>query len=180
MDKTQVRNVINGLTPGSRLAIQFGGDAKDNSGTYKVLKVRVGRGKNGSKIVDLENLQDGSLVSTGTAQSDVIINMTTSDGIRHGLESEKELRTFFEVDISRAVALKEQFKTLQTAKGDIMIDVVSTVPEYNGKFTIAGTRQVRGRYGQIILELRSVDYPGLNTELWSYRHSGIITRITVL
>lgn len=180
MDKNEVRNIINGLVPGSRLSVEFGEDSQDKNGSYKVLKTRVGRGKNGSRIVDLESLADGSLVSTGTAESHNIVNMTTSDGVKHGLDSVKQLRKFYEVDISRAIALKEQFKTLQTSTGDVTIQVDSTVPEYNGKFIIESTRQVRGRYGQIILNLKSVDYPGLTTELWSYRHSGIVTRITVL
>lgn len=178
MNKQQIRKVLNSLSPGDTLSINFAGDQTDSSGAFKVLKVKAGRGKGGSRLVELQ-AADGSLLTTGTPKSNQIVNMTTADGEIHGLESEQELRTFFEVDISRAVAFKEKFKTLEASTGDTVIEVESTEDSLNGKFAVMSTKQLRGRFGQIVLNLKNVANGELQ-ELWSYRHSGVVTRITVL
>lgn len=179
MDKQQIRSVISNSQPGDVLEFCFAGSKSDSSGSYKVLKTRRGRGKGGSLLVDLQLVSDGSTLTSGTPDSDSIVNITTPDGVVHGLSSETELRTFHKVDISRAVALKEQFKTLQTqVSGETIIDVEATEPKLSGKFRIVGSRLLRGRFGQIILDLESVD-SGESQSLWSYRHSGVITRISV-
>jgi hypothetical protein len=179
MDKQQIRNIVSSVQPGDKLSFNFAGDKSDSSGLCKVLKVRPGRGKGGSLLVDLQ-AEDGSTFTTGTPDSEVIVNITTADGVVHGFSSETEIRTFHKVDISRAVALKEQFKTLQTlTAGDTIIDVESSEASLSGKFKIVGSHQLRGRFGQIVLDLESVD-SGEAQSLWSYRHSGIITRISVL
>ena len=179
MDKLQVRKLIDSVAPGDKISFNFAGDLSESSGEFKVLKVRPGRGKGGSLLIELQ-AADGSLITTGTPYSEKIINITTVDGTVHGLSSESELRTVYSVDISRAVALKEQFKTLQTmTTGDTVIEVESTEPSIAGKFKIVSSKQLRGRFGQIVLGLVSVE-TGESQELWSYRHSGVITRISVL
>lgn len=179
MDKLQVRNIIKSLASGDKISFNFAGDLSDSSGEFKVIKVKPGRGKGGSLLIELQ-ATDGSLLTTGTPYSEKIVNITTVDGTVHGLTSESELRTVYSVDISRAVALKEQFKTLQTmTQGDTVIDVESSEPSIAGKFKIVSSKQLRGRFGQIVLGLESVA-TGEAQELWSYRHSGVITRISVL
>jgi hypothetical protein len=179
MNKTQIRNIFSNSQPGDEVTIAFAGEKSSQSGTYKFLKSRRGRGKGGSLLAELQ-AADGSLLTTGTPDSDVVINIITPDGQKHGLESEKDIRLSFKVDISRAVALKEQFKTLQAStSGDTIIDVDSTEPAFSGKFKIVDSRQLRGSFGQIILDLVSVE-TGVSQSIWSYRHSGIITRISVL
>jgi hypothetical protein len=179
MDKQQIRNIVSSVQPGDNISFNFAGSKSDSSGLCKVLKVRPGRGKGGSLLVDLQ-AADGSTFTTGTPDSEVIVNITTPDGVVHGLSSETEIRTYHEVDISRAVALKEQFKTLQArTSGDTVIDVESSEASLSGKFKIVGSRQLRGRFGQIVLDLESLE-SGEAQSLWSYRHSGVITRISVL
>jgi hypothetical protein len=59
----------------------------------------------------------------------------------------------------------------------------STVPEFNGTFSVTQGRLEKGKYGQVHLWLtrenaEATDIPEI--ELWSYRHSGIITDFEVL
>ena len=101
MDKLQVRKLIDSVAPGDKISFNFAGDLSESSGEFKVLKVRPGRGKGGSLLIELQ-AADGSLITTGTPYSEKIINITTVDGTVHGLSSESELRTVYSVDISRA------------------------------------------------------------------------------
>ena len=177
MDKTQLKTVITSLSAGDKVTVNFAGAQASSSGSYKVLGTKRGRGKGGCLLVNLQ-AADGSLLTTGTPQSAEIVNLVTSDGTVHGLTDASQVVQVYTTDLSRAVALKEQFKTFLTAEGNVNIEVVSSEPEYNGIFKIQSSRQVRGRFGQIILNLEATD--GSMHELWSYRHSGIVTRITVI
>lgn len=176
MNKTELKTLISNLSAGEEITVTFLGDMSDNSGTFKVLGTRRGRGKGGSLLVDLE-ASDGSTITTGTPRNTDIMNITLSDGTLHGYTNEAEVPRVFDTDTSRAVALKEQFNTLLDADGSFTVDVESPEDVYNGTFTVTSAKKARGRYGQVILTL--ADSQGVERELWSYRHSGIVTRITV-
>ena len=175
MDKQELKSVIQGLSAGDSLTVNFVGEKADLSGAFKVLGTKRGRGKGGSLLVELE-ASDGSTLTTGTPESNVILNVVTADGTLVGFQNEADLPRLFDVDTARAVALKEQLGSLLDAEGDVTVDVESSEEDFAGKWTVKSARKSRGRYGQVVL---SLDNGSVQRELWSYRHSGIITRITI-
>ena len=175
MDKQELKNVIQGLSAGDSLTVNFVGEKADLSGAFKVLGTKRGRGKGGSLLVELE-ASDGSTLTTGTPESNAILNVITANGSLAGFKNEADLPRLYEVDTARAVALKEQLGALLDAEGDVTVDVESSEEDFTGTWTVTGARKSRGRYGQVVL---SLDNGTVKRELWSYRHSGIISRITV-
>lgn len=180
MNKHEAKSLIASLESGSNIRVNLADDLAERSGNYKVLTVRRGRGKCGSLLVDLQSNEDDSLLTIGTPQSSKIVNFVLPDGSTVGLDNALECNIKYEIDVARAVALKEQFKNLLTVtpESEIKIVVASTKEQFNGTFDLLSARQVRGRFGQIVLSLKNA--AGESMELWSYRHSGIITRITVM
>lgn len=175
MNKQAMKNTIQSLTAGDNLTVNFVGPKAGQSGTFKVLGKKTGRGKGGSLLVELE-APDGSTLTTGTPESNVILNMITSDGNLIGFKNETDLPRLYTIDTTRAIVLKEQLKTLLDAEGDVTVDIESSEPEYSGAWTVTGARKSRGRYGQVVL---SLDNGKQKREFWSYRHSGIVSRITI-
>lgn len=178
MDKKQLRNVITSLTPQSQIDITFLADKASHSGTWTVLRVKTGRGKGGSKVMDLLNPATKQTLTTGTPESDKILNITVN-GQLHGYTQESEIPVSYEKNLTQAALLKESFKRLLPAEGDVEVEIKSTVSDFNGTFTVNKAKTLAGRGGQIVLSLENVD-TGAKTELWSYRHSGVITGFTIL
>lgn len=176
MDKSALKSVINGLTPGQVIGITFVGDKAHLSRDWTVVKVRTGKGKGGSKLLELV---DGArnTITTGTPESGYILNMTVN-GTVHGATSEADLPVVHEPNAARATELKEAFRSLVGAEGDRRVSIESSIADLNGTFTVNRGVQLRGRGGQIRLELERPD--GTSAEVWSLRHSGVISSFTIL
>lgn len=176
MDKSALKSVINGLTPGQVVGITFIGDKAHLSRDWTVVKVRTGKGKGGSKLLELV---DGArnTITTGTPESGYILNMTVN-GTMHGATSEADLPVVHETNAARATELKEAFRSLVGAEGDRRVSIQSSITDLNGTFTVNRGVQLRGRGGQVRLELERPD--GSSAEVWSLRHSGVISSFTIL
>lgn len=176
MDKKELKSVIATLSPGSAVTLTFLGEYADRTGTYTLESVKVGRGKGGSRIMMLRS-ESGGAMEAGTSQSDFILNITGPDGVRHGHESASEVPQKFETNKDLAKNLKEQMTAVVGFPGST-VRVTSTEPGYNGDFTVTDGSKLKGRYGQVRLALE--DASGTSRELWSYRHSGIVSAFEVL
>lgn len=182
MDKTQLRNVFATLTTGQTLEINFGGARSHLSGAYRVERLRTGRGKGGSRLLDLVRLSDGQVVTTGTPDSTNIVNLVV-DGMRHGLENASDLPVVY----GRNKLMNKEFKVvaksiLELRKRDSSasprITVDSSIPEFSGTFDVVGAQRGRGRGGPCRLDLTEVG-TGRALTLWSSRHSGAIRSIAL-
>lgn len=183
MDKNSVRSFINTLNPGTSLTINFIGGGLTNSlgvqsassGTFTFNSKSTGRGKGGSLIMHLTD-SNGSSVQIGTSNSDSILNMQATGGEMVGFSSAADMPVDYPRDDQSASRLKSIATTLVGTTGR-RVTVVSSLPHLNGTFTVQRATQLRGRNGQIVLTLSS----GSEThELWTYRHSGVVTSIEVL
>lgn len=177
MDKSALKSLISTFTPGQVIGITFLGDKAHLSRDWTVVKVRTGKGKGGSKLLELV---DGArnTITTGTPESAFILNMTVN-GTLHGASSEAEVPVVYETNATRATELKDAFKSLVGAEGDRRVSIQSTITDLNGTFTVNRGIQLRGRGGQVRLELERVG-SGERAEVWSLRHSGVISSFTIL
>lgn len=177
MDKSALKSVISTLTPGTVVGITFIGDKAHLSRDWTVVKVRTGKGKGGSKLLELVDAARNT-ITTGTPESGYILNMTVN-GTMHGANSEADLPVVYETNAARATELKEAFKSLVGAEGDRRVSIQSTITDFNGTFTVNRGIQLRGRGGQVRLELERVG-SGERVEVWSLRHSGVISAFTIM
>jgi hypothetical protein len=177
MDKSALKSVINGLTPGQVVGITFVGDKAHLSRDWTVVKVRTGKGKGGSKLLELVDGARNTIV-TGTPESSYILNMTVN-GSMHGFSSEADLPVVYETNAGRATELKEAFKSLVGAEGDRRVSIQSTITDLTGTFIVTRGTQLRGRGGQVRLDLERVG-SGEKVEVWSLRHSGVISSFTIM
>lgn len=175
MDKKELKSVIATLSPGSEVALTFLGEYAARTGTYTLESVKTGRGKGGSRIMMLRG--SNGTMEAGTSQSDFILNITGPDGVRHGHESASEVPQKFETNKDLAKNLKEQMTAVVGFPGST-VRVTSSEAGYNGDFTVTDGSKLKGRYGQVRLAL--LDASGTTRELWSYRHSGIVSTFEVL
>lgn len=171
MDKSSLKSVIGSLSSGQVINVTFIGDKAHLSRDWTVVKVRTGKGKGGSKILELVDSARNT-ITTGTPDSAYILNMTV-DGTMHGYLSEADVPVVYASNAEMAGVLKERFRRLLDAEGDRTVNIVSSIDDINGRFTVNRATQLRGRGGQIRLDLENVD-TGAKTEIWSMRHSGVI------
>lgn len=184
MDKRTLRSVLVGLNVGDQLSVVFRSNLSSPSGEYEVVNKRRGRGKGGSWLVDVKLANMGSLAcetfTIGTSRNDDVVSVVV-DGQFYGFKHENEMPANYETNTAQAVALKEQFKALLANIDETqpMVEVVApSAPEVDGNFTVTAGRQLRGRAGQVVLTLQRDT--GETVELWSYRHSGVVDRFTVV
>ena len=183
MDKTLLRSVIVGLTPGQEINVTFRGTLQGQTGNYETVATRRGRGKGGSWLAELRpiggNSPSDDVVTIGTPKNDDILNVTV-DGVCSGYAQESEVPANYETNGGSAVQLKEVFKTLMNAaETRPVVEIVAPrAPEIDGTFTVVNAKQLRGRAGQIVLTLESTT--GEQVGLWSYRHSGVVDNFTVV
>ena len=178
MKKAELKTVISALTPGEQVRFTFLGEKAGQTGDFEVLQTRVGRGKGGSMLIELRTSAGETLV-TGTPESDLVLHVVTSDGVLHGYETEASVPPVFETNAGAAALLKEKFLLLLDAESQYTVKVTSTHQPYNGQFTVVSAKQLRGRYGQVVLTLGSG--PGTETfELWSHRHSVAVAGFEVI
>jgi hypothetical protein len=177
MDKKELRNVITQLKASDKIRIVFLGEKAHLTGDYTVLKVRTGRGRGGSKIMDLVD-SNKNTISTGTGDSAFILNIT-ANGVFVGSHSPEASIESYPKDLAMAETLRAKFASLLDAEGDYTITVSSPMPELNGTWVVNRAAKVQGRVGQIKLLLEDPQN-GRKTELWSYRHSGAVTNFSIV
>lgn len=182
MDKTQLRNLFSTLTAGQNLEITFGGARAHLSGSYSIERVRRGRGKGGSRLLDLTSLTGGAPLTTGTPDSGTIVNVTVN-GERFGLDSAADLPVVFGRNRTISNEFKRLTKSILAArKADAAVvqtlTVESDVPEFAGTFSVVGAQRCRGRGGPCRLDLSEVG-TGRAVTLWSSRHSGAIRALAL-
>jgi hypothetical protein len=176
MEKATLKTVLQSLTAGDTLTLNFRSDKALQSGEYTLVGTKKGRGKGGSLIAELKSVTSGDLFAVGTPNSDDLVNVIVN-GTQHGFESESEIPFEYPTNVALAATNKEFFKTIKdaTVESPIGINVVApTVPELNGTFSVVSVVQLRGRGGQMVLKTAE------GTEIWSYRHSGVIESISLV
>lgn len=174
--KKNLKTLIAGFEPGEQIQVTFLEDLAERTGDYTVVEVKTGRGKGGSKNMTLKNA-DGDTFTTGTPVSHKILNVVTSDGTCHGFENASDVPKLFETDAGAHEALKKQMRALVSTTG-ARVRIQDNKGEFGGEYVITQGQQLRGRYGQVRLTLLADD--GQVSELWSFRHSGIVTSFEVL
>ncbi len=176
MDKSVLKSAIAGLTAGQNINLTFVGAKSHLTGDWSVVKIKTGKGKGGSKLMELVN-GDKETLTTGTPESQYILNMTI-DGNMIGYASEADVPAVFEKNTEKATELKSVFQALKGAEGNKRVTITATVPELTGTFIVNKQSQLRGRGGQIRLDLARIDSDE-TVEAWSLRHSGIIQTFVI-
>ena len=188
MEKKDLKGVIVGLNTGDTLSVTFlstvpADERYDGIRTlagqtveFTLVETRKGRGKGGSQLMVLKTAS-GDKVTTGTPHSDAILNVTGPNGVLVGHESEADVPKTYETNAGRAAELKTAFQDFVGVTG-ARVCLDSTEAEYKGEFTVTAAEQLRGRHGQVRLTLQATN--GRTTQVWSYRHSGVVTKVEVL
>lgn len=177
MEKATLKSVIGNLETDQVITINFHSTVPHPSGEYRVESKRKGRGKGGSMLAEVSMVTDdpnSEPITIGTPRNNDVVNVVI-DGVMHGYETEEAVPALHETNETKATMFKGQFKKLlaKDVEFPVVATVVSTVPELNGTFNVTGARQLRGRGGQVVLTTEQ------GTELWSYRHSGIIQEFSL-
>lgn len=178
MDKNVLRSVLRDLSAGQTVSVQLRGTPASRS--YSVISTKRGRGKHGSLLATLRMLDEPmQFLDIGTPQNEDVLSMTV-DGNFYGVRTEREDPPTYRPDEAQATRMKAGLIRLTGEAGrGSRLRLESSVPEYNGLFTVANGRLERGKYGQVHLWLTPEGSED-TIELWSYRHSGIITSFEVL
>lgn len=197
MDKAQLKNIFAALNKHNKIQITFASTLpsgtkvspdlahlQGTSDTYIVADFKTGRGKGGSKLLVLRKEDSNAIsdrITLGTPDSAVIMNITTPDGVMHGYETEQEMPKDYPTNAQNAASLKEQLKSMLMMSRGTQIQIESSEPDsgLHGIFTLVNVEKSAGRYGQMVMNLETVE-DSSPRQLWSFRHSGIVKRITVL
>lgn len=176
MEKTVLRSVLKDLTPGQVISVHFRGQPGPQG--YTILSTKRGRGKHGSLLAMMEH-PGQTPVEIGTPRNMDILSITV-DGNFFGVHSEREEPPVYPTDDARATMMKAALNSLtgEIGRGK-RLRLESDVPEFNGTFVVTQGRLEKGKYGQVHLWLTREESQE-TVELWSYRHSGIITNFEVL
>jgi hypothetical protein len=182
MDKNQLRSLFSAVTSATELEITFGGPRAHLSGAYRVVRTRTGRGKGGSRLLDLTRVSDGQTLTTGTPDSNTIVNIVV-DGVRHGLDNASDLPVVFGRNKSVSNEFKRVTRSVMERRRSVSdaaatVTVESDLPEFSGTFSVANAIRCRGRGGPCRLDLVETG-TGRELTLWSSRHSGAISSITL-
>jgi hypothetical protein len=191
MDKQELKALLIGFEKGIDITVNFvggkGGVApgskadsprgKGESGEYRVLESKRGRGKDGSRLCTLMSLASDNIIEIGTPNNNEIMNIITADGVIHGAKSESELpRVFPKADETQTQTFKESLRPFLKLNGvETKVQVESTIPEYNGVFTLLLAKLNVGRFGQITMNLKAED--GSEWTLKSHDHASVITSV---
>jgi hypothetical protein len=164
------------LTPGDVVKVHFRGT--EGPRAYLVMSTKRGRGKHGSllAVIACDELGEKEI---GTPRNEEIISIM-SRGNFYGAQTEQEDPPTYAPDEAQATRMKAGLNRLtgEAGRGKIL-RLESSVPEYNGTFVVTNGRLEKGKYGQVHLWLTR-EGTAESVELWSYRHSGIITSFEVL
>jgi len=188
MEKKDLKELVSGLNTGDTLTVTYLSTMPSDTRydavrgfagqtvEYSLVETRTGRGKGGSQLMVLRTVS-GDTITTGTPHSDAILNVRGPNGALVGFETEADVTKVYETDTVRALDLKKSLVALVGMTG-AKVRLVSTEQEFSGDFDVLSATKLKGRYGQIRLSLRAAD--GQSVDLWSYRHSGIITSVEIL
>lgn len=170
MDKKELKTAISKLTKNQNITINFRNELTNKSGNYSVLNVKKGKGKGGSLILELVPENGGESIVVGTPQSENILNLIV-EGQLTGFESENDVPVVVATNAAQATLLKDFFKDLSV--GTEVTLSSAEMSEFNGTFKFQSFKPSKGRYGQIVVSLKT--NVGNTIELWTYRHSGAIS-----
>lgn len=189
MDKQILKNILEKVQVGAELEVNFLFDFSGLSGKYKVLESKLGRGQGGSRIVKLQNLETNETLESitigdkakfiGTPISEYILNVSVNGEV-HGDNSVTDFTISHPKNKEAATQLREALEPLTklTDKGaGKKIKIQSVDPSINGEWTLKMAYISPGRFGQIVLKLKNNE--GKETELWTYKHSGLVEGIEV-
>ena len=179
MNKQTLRTVIEGLVSGQTIHINFLGSKAHLTRDYTVVKTKTGKGKGGSKLVELVDSAK-NCITTGTPESDLILNITVK-GETFGFENEAQIPPTYERSPAQAALLKESFKRLLGSLdlSKVRVEMKSSqLTEFNGTFSVLNAKQLVGRGGQI--KITVADAKGDEYEVWSGRHSGVVDSFSIL
>lgn len=176
MDKTMLRSVMRDVVPGQEISVHFRGTPETQK--YTVLSTRRGRGKHGSLLAMIQRT-GAPYIEIGTPRNKDILSITVNGNL-FGVRSEREDPPTYEPNQAQASRMKAGLNRLvgEAGRGQ-RVRLESTVPEYQGNFAVTAGRLEKGKYGQVHLWLTR-EGTQETVELWSYRHSGIITAFEVL
>jgi hypothetical protein len=192
MKKSDLRQALSQVSYGSMLRVVFkkSSQLQANSGLYMVRSVRRGRGKGGSLLADLRSANESSTVLTvGTGDSDSVLSVVHEDAARGSTlafygdrdDALEPVKYTDERNAQKASELKEAFRqVLDTGIHGRFHEVVVSSREQalDGRFVVKSAKQYRGRVGQIVLRLESVQ-GGDEVLLCSYSHSALIDSLSV-
>ena len=185
MQKQILKTCLQNST-GKTLDFTFRTPLEHLNGSYLVNSVKTGRGKGGSLIVTMKNLESSEELSTvtlenktvnfGTAVSDYIVNVTV-DGTLFGPSSAEEDEENLPKNHEFAVKLRESLSPL-LGKDGVKIQIDSKLPRLNGSWTMSGGIKSPGVFAQLKFDL--LNDQGVHETLWTYRHSGVISDIKLI
>lgn len=100
MDKNILHSVLETMTTGQTINLNFSDPFSELTGDYLVLESKSGRGRGGSRVIKVQSMTDANQVisslqvdgkdkALGTSTSEFIISLTV-DGKTHGLEAPTE------------------------------------------------------------------------------------------
>jgi hypothetical protein len=200
IEKNAFREFVSGLPVGTGVAVRFtGGVLKNRSGAtvcyadttipvtdgaFTFRGSKTGRGKGGSLLMRMERAAvpvDGSRqeVAFGTPELGSIVGFEMSNGGFLGYLSESDMPESRPPRPEYASRLKAICMTLipLSAEHPARVTIRSSDARLNGTFSVIEARRHVGRHGQISLKL--ADASGGTTELWTYRHSGVVEHLDI-
>lgn len=181
MDKKELKTLLATLGKthiGEEIEVNFRASSKNQSGKYRLLETKVGRGKGGSMLARVESVTSGHTMTFGTPNSEELLNIVWRDANGNanlsGYADESAVPAEFVHDATNAVALKASFEGL-IGKTNIPVKVDASDASFAGSHQLLSAKRMAGRFGQIRLELSRED--GSKFEIWSYRHSGVVKSV---
>lgn len=194
MDKKALKELLENLTVGSDITVNFNGNKGGvapgskagtergivESGEFRVLESKRGRGKDGSRLVTMMCLKTSQTVEIGTPTNEEILNIVLADGTLHGDKEESiQSRKYQRADETTTMAFKESLKPLLKLNGlETRVQVDSTIPEFNGVFMMTNPKLNVGRFGQITINLKNPE-TGFEWTLQSHNHAGVVQSVKV-
>lgn len=173
MDKKILKEVLTSLTAGQEVEVNFRGNLVNQNGTYSVVESKADRGKMGSRKAILRSAS-GTEVTLHTKTNADVLNLVVN-GTMFGSADETGEPRVFPKDLARGMQLRDQFRILVEGQ---RVSLTSEVePAFNGNFQVVSVSPVRGKFQQMCLKLQNDG--GSTIEVFSYRHSTVITSFTV-
>lgn len=182
MKKSDLKDVLNVLKVDSEVTFTFVSGAESaNNGNYKVVSYKTTKGRGAPLQVEFVNTDTGNKFSFHSKDNDKVVNITVN-GSFYGYQTEAEMNQALntkgdmEPTLEAGANLKKVFEELGKETGK-KVELKAKTPELTGVFTIEKLTKAKGRVSQVILLLR--DSANNPVEAWSYKHSNVITDVTL-
>ncbi len=179
VEKQVLKKLLSDAVVGDTIDLRFGIADSLLSGKYRIESLKTGRGKCGSKLATLRSLSTGGNVSIGTPTSEKILSITDKTGKVFGDTGQFHEDPGTKPNLIKATELKEQLKELVGFGGRQLRLSSSNCPALNGTFTLNSAGLLRGRFGQICLNLTN-NITNETLTFWSYKNSGLIDKIEII